>query len=181
VALRPAAAQVAPSDRGGSLAVFAWQSERLSPNLRVEELEGVRSRLGPTVDAAWQAFRQEHGIWTAYVDARSGRIESAEGEGIPWIPGAGNRLAASAGRKVDLQMLEGIARRFVDERSSLLGLDSKTLVLSSGRSGEMADYLWYVDFDVARAGIPIEGARVVFRVNNGNLIQFGLENLPPAE
>ncbi len=28
--------------------------------------------------------------------------------------------------------------------------------------------------------MKIEGARVVFRVNNGNLIQFGSENLPAA-
>src|SRR5262249_25579005 len=38
--------------------------------------------------------------------------------------------------------------------------------------------LWFVDYDVVRDGLPIEGARVVFRVNNGNLIQFGTENLP---
>src|SRR5262249_52961044 len=39
-------------------------------------------------------------------------------------------------------------------------------------------HLWFVDFDVLAGGLPIEGARVVFRVNNGNLIQFGTENLP---
>jgi hypothetical protein len=42
----------------------------------------------------------------------------------------------------------------------------------------VADHLWLVDFDVEIDGFAVEGARVVFRVNNGNLIQFGTENLP---
>ncbi len=182
---RPVAAQIAPTYQDGSLAALARQSDRLRPGIALEPMDKVRSTLAPAVDAAWSTFKQEHGAaWTAYLDARSGRIESAEGEGIPWIPGAGNRLGElteNAGKTSDLAALEGIARRFVDEQADLLGVDSKALVLSAGRSGKMAAYLWYVDFDVTRGGLPIEGARVVFRVNNGNLIQFGLENLPPAD
>ena len=39
-------------------------------------------------------------------------------------------------------------------------------------------HVWFVDFDVLAGGRKIEGARVVFYVNNGNLIAFGSENLP---
>ena len=181
----PLAAQVAPDHSGSSLAAFERWSDRLHPGISVDVIDEARSGLAPSVDTAWNAFRQEHGsAWVAYIDARSGRIESAEGEGIAWIPGAGNRLGElveNRGKKTDLAALEAIARRFVDEKASLLGIDSKALVLSASRSGKVADYLWYVDFDVTRGGLPIEGARVVFRVNNGNLIQFGLENLPPGE
>ena len=46
------------------------------------------------------------------------------------------------------------------------------------RSGSPADHLWFVDYNVEISGMAVEGARVVFRVNNGNLIQFGSENLP---
>jgi hypothetical protein len=42
----------------------------------------------------------------------------------------------------------------------------------------MGGHLWLVDFDIQRDGLKVEGARIVFRVNNGNLIQFGTENLP---
>ncbi|HEV7672846.1 MAG TPA: hypothetical protein VGS22_30380 [Thermoanaerobaculia bacterium] len=169
---------IAPEAKAGSLVDLAVESESLVLRPALEELEGARSRIAPAVDDAWNAFRLEHGAWTAYLDARSGRIESAEGEGLPWIPGAGNRLKAAG--TVGLGALEGIARRFVADQAALLGLDGKDLVLSAGRSGAVSDSLWYVDFDVRRAGIPIEGARVVFRVNHGNLIQFGLENVPPA-
>src|SRR6185295_10216770 len=104
--------QVAPDAQGGTLAELASVSDRLAASPALEEMESARSRLAPEVDAAWSAFRLEHGAWKAYLDARSGRIESAEGEGIPWIPGRGNRLDAAAG-KIDLAALERIARRFV--------------------------------------------------------------------
>ncbi|HTQ80579.1 MAG TPA: hypothetical protein VMM92_11320, partial [Thermoanaerobaculia bacterium] len=45
-------------------------------------------------------------------------------------------------------------------------------------SGEAAPAIWFVDFDVYSGGQAIEGARVVFRVSHGNLVQWGGENLP---
>ncbi len=178
---RTAASQVVPSYPRGSLAELAREDERLRLRPALEEIESARSQLLPAVDAAWAAFRQQHGMWAAYVDARSGRIEAAEGAGIAWIPGTGNRLAPDPENPVDLATLEGIARSFVTTQSALLGLDERDLVLSAGRSGEVADYLWFVDFDVTRAGVPLAGARVVFRVNHGNLVQLGLENVPPSD
>ena len=47
------------------------------------------------VRAAWSDFtaRQRHrGAWNAGVDRRSGLVEIAEGAGVPWVPGHGNRL-----------------------------------------------------------------------------------------
>ena len=173
-------AVVAPPAKVGPLASLAVESERLAVRSAVEELEASRSRLAPALDAAWSAFRLEHGEWVAYLDARSGRLESAEGEGIAWIPGAGNRLGKEDPGEADLSKLEAIARRFVAENAELLGLSEKDLALAAGRSGPASDALWYVDFDVARGGVPIEGARVFFRVNHGKLIQFGVENVPPA-
>ncbi len=174
-----AGAQIAPDPNRGGLSALAVSSDRLEVSPRVEELESSRSRLAPEIGAAWSAFKLDHGEWVAYVDARSGRIESAEGAGIPWIPGYGNRLEASAMGTVDLARMEKIAREFVAKEGLLLGIDERDLVLSEQRSGPASDSLWYVDFGVARAGIPIEGARVFFRVSHGNLIQLGLENVPP--
>ncbi|HXO19615.1 MAG TPA: hypothetical protein VOA87_06780, partial [Thermoanaerobaculia bacterium] len=45
-------------------------------------------------------------------------------------------------------------------------------------SGQPASHVWFVDFDIVQDGLAIEGARVVFRINNGNLIQFGTEHVP---
>src|SRR6185369_3695836 len=96
--------------------------------------------------------------------------------GIAWIPGKGNSLKGA--HKVNLETLETIARNFLPRVAGMMGVDPKSLVLNVGRSGQPAGHLWFVDFDVVRDGMKIEGARVVFRVNNGNLIQFGTENLP---
>ena len=184
-----AAAQIMQNHEGNSLASLSLMSDKLHPSPVLEPMDGVRGNLAAHLDAAWATFQLNHGAWNAHLDSRSGRIESAEGAGIAWIPGRGNRLTLNDLKGVpglgakgapDLAALESIARRFVDGNAALLGLTSKELALSSGRSGKVADYLWFVDFDVVRAGIPIEGARVVFRINHGNLIQFGLENVPPS-
>jgi hypothetical protein len=71
-----------------------------------------------------------------------------------------------------------MARREIDLLGPALGAGNKDLVLSSGRSGHPADHLWFIDFDLVREGLVVEGAHVVFRVNNGNLIELGSEYLP---
>ena len=158
-----------------------------TPATAGEPLQPGDSRMAPAVDAAWEAFRQSAlGEWQAFVDPRNGRIGYVEGAGFPWIPGYGNSLqleevAAPRSRDgaVTLATLEALARAFLAAHGELLGVDPAELRLAQGRSGHPAPHLWLIDFDLVRSGLPIEGARVVFRVNNGNLIQFGSENLPP--
>jgi hypothetical protein len=182
----PAAAQVAPS-RNGPLARLSLADPRLRPTSTADPLEQVAPLVPAAVRDGWAGFTaQAGGTWQAYIDRRTGRLEAAEGSGIPWIPGDGNTLtlssiaAALPSGKVDLAALEGIARAFLPRVAPLLGVDPASLALSPGRSGQTPAALWLVDFDVLRGGRPIEGARVVFRVNNGNLVQFGSEGLPAA-
>ncbi len=170
-----------------SLDALSVRSERLSLGSGIDSIDVLSSALAPAINNGWNQFRASYGEWTASIDSHSGLIASADGAGIPWVPGRGNQLTRSdiasylgARSKADLSVLEAIARQFVADNAKLIGVDPSSLVLSSGRSGAPADYLWFVDFDVVRAGIPIENARVVFRVNHGNLIQWGTENLPPA-
>ena len=177
-----AGAQIAQPPRD-SLGQLAFASDVLKPARSAGRLDEVRSALPLDVAAAWDGFRAQVGTgWVAYADRRSGRVEYAEGGKLAWIPGAGNALSAGldgAKGEMTLSRLEGIARGFVASWGGLLGVAPADLVLSSGRSGRVASHLWLVDFDVLRGGRPIEGARVFFRVNNGNLIQWGSENLPP--
>jgi trimeric autotransporter adhesin len=162
--------------------------EKLHAQGAPERFEDLETALEPGVRNGWANFRLgANGEWKAHVDKRSGRLEIAEGAGIPWVPGRGNGLsnqdiAAHLGnkKKPDLAVLEGIARGFLPRVAHLLGVEPRSLVLNQGRSGQPDDNLWFVDFDVTRDGLIVEGARVVFRVNNGNLIQFGAENLPPS-
>lgn len=140
----------------------------------------IQSLLPAAVHDGWGQFLSDAGgEWQGYVDERTQLVEAAEGSGIPWIPGNGNQLTSPG--KVDLRTLETIARAFLPRIAPMLGIDPAALALSAGRSGHPADSLWLVDFDVQREGRTVEGARVVFRVSNGNLVQLGTEGLPPLQ
>ena len=186
VAVLPGAATAQVVKEGNSsLDALAFTSPRLNPNEDLESIDDVQGLLSSDVSNGWASFRQSAGEWSALVDKRNGRVEVAEGNGISWIPGRGNRLTQSiapqaAGNGVGIDTLDTIARGFLPRVAVLLGVNPSNLVLNHGRSGMPADYLAFVDYDVVlNDGTPIEGARVVFRVNHGNLIQFGAENLPP--
>jgi hypothetical protein len=187
-ATSPAAQVVRPPDN--ALSRLTLRSQALAPSqpiLPLEDYQGAAPGAVPAaVVAGWTAFHRGAGAdWQASVDQRTGLVASSEGTGIPWIPGAGNSLSpddvsqyvATAGR-LDLAILEAIARRELERLGPLFGLAGEDLVLNRERSGNPAPHVWLVDFDLVRDGLVVEGARVLFRVNNGNLIQFGSENLP---
>ncbi|MDX1999085.1 MAG: pre-peptidase C-terminal domain-containing protein [Thermoanaerobaculia bacterium] len=184
-----ATAQIVKSDdRADVLGSLAKVDDRLYPNKVLDTVDNVHGLLATAVERNWADFRTWNGEWTASIDHRNGRIEAADGAGVPWIPGRGNRLTLAdiaadlGGRNTpDLATLESIARRFIDGNKALLGIDNALLQLDRGRSTNPSDYLWFVDFNVVREGMIVEGSRVVFRVNHGNLIQFGTEYVPGAD
>jgi len=168
------------------LSSLAFQSERLAVSEPIESLDDLQASVSAATQNGWAAFRLNTPVeWRAAVDKRTGMIAMAEGGGIAWIPGRGNKLTAAdiaaslhGKSKIDLPAMETIARNFLPQVAGLLGIDPASLVLNPGRSGQPASHVWFVDFDVVRDGLAVEGARVVFRVNNGNVVQFGTESLP---
>jgi trimeric autotransporter adhesin len=185
VSFGSAHAQVAKQGHD-TLSSLEFTHERLVYSQPIEPLEDVQSAVGQTMQSAWQSFRVAAPVeWHAVVDKRHGKVSFAEGGNIAWIPGRGNQLTVNdlapivkPGKTIDLSAMEQIARAYLPKVSGMLGVDPKSLVLNVARSGQPAGHVWFVDFDVLSGGQVIEGARVVFRVNNGNLIQFGTENLP---
>src|SRR3954471_18189516 len=182
----PATAQVAKQGND-VLSSLAFVHDKLQQSQPFEPMDTVQSLVTPSLQNGWAAFViGANSSWKATVDHRSGLIAFAEGGNIAWVPGRGNSLTNAslssvlAGRtKPDMTVLDTIARDFLKNgAATLMGVDTTTLALNSGRSGQPAGHLWFVDYDVVREGLAIEGARVVFRVNNGNLIQYGTENLP---
>ena len=165
----------------GSLADRAFTTGRTSLAPDVESVDSVRPLVAKAMGDRWDAFAQgAGGNWTADVDKRSGNVAYAEGAGIPWIPGRGNNLDKALGGPIDLAAMERAARAFIPSVAKMLGVNPSELVLNAAASGQPASHVWFIDFNVERDGMAIEGAHVVFRVNNGNLIQFGTENLPAA-
>jgi hypothetical protein len=151
----------------GPFSALVVSDPRLRPSPLTEPLERARTGLAAEVVSGWTAFQASAPGWRAFVDRRTGRVEVAEGGGLAWISDT-----------ADLTGLEKRARAFLPRIAALLGIEPASLVLHPGRSGRLADHLWTVDFDVVRDGLPVEGARVVFRINHGNLVQIGTENLP---
>jgi len=160
-----------------ALSARAFDRAELRVDADTALLSEAASFVASDTDMAWQAFAAgQSAPWIAYVDKRTGKIDYAEGGNVAWIPGAGNRLASSG--KVTLASLETLARQQLANVAGMLGVNPADLVLNAGRSGQPAVHVWFVDFDVLAGGRKVEGARVVFYVNNGNLIAFGSENLP---
>ncbi len=166
-------------DASDSLAARAFDIGDRRPVADSAPISEVQSKISNETDTAWRAFADAQDVaWIAYVDQRTARVDYAQGGNIAWVPGRGNRLVAIPGRAPALADLERAARRFLDGAAEMMGVDPAALQLNSGRSGKVSDYLWFVDFDVYLGKARIEGARVVFSVNNGNLVSFGTENLP---
>ncbi len=176
-------------DVADDLSTRSMIDERLVTHEQVELVSNLETSLADPVRAGWASFlAADPGGWQGYVDKRTGYVHYAEGAGIPWVPGRGNSLRTAdvaahlaPGGEINLATLDRIARGFLARVAPMMGLDLASLVLNKGRSEHPSDYLWFVDYDVTRRGMPVEGARVFFRVNHGNMIQFGSENLPPVD
>lgn len=186
VASPVAAQQVRQTQQpANSMTRLTVRSPELAASQPIEPLDGARAAMSANALQAWTAFRGLHAEWQASVDQRTGLLASALGPGIPWVPGRGNSLTpaevpakAGGGRETDLSTLEARARAEIERLAPLLGVDNSQLRLDQGSSGHPADHLWVIDFDVVLDGLALEGAHVVFRVNNGNLIELGSEYLP---
>jgi hypothetical protein len=183
----PAVAQVAKQSND-VLSSLAFVHDKLNAQDQIEPIQNVRSVMDKSLQNGWEAFRiglPANADWSAAVDKRTGLVTFAEGGNVPWVPGRGNTLTnqdlgafLKAKPRIDLDVMDAIARDFMPRVKGLLGVDPAQLVLNRARSGQPAGHVWFVDYDVVRDGLVVEGARVVFRVNNGNLIQYGTENLP---
>jgi hypothetical protein len=187
VAALPATAQVAKQGND-VLSSLAFVHQKLQAPDDIEPIDNVRAVADKALQNGWEAYKIGVGAdaeWNASIDKRTGLVTFAEGGNVAWVPGHGNRMTTKdlagflkAKPQVDLEVMDAIARAYMPRVKSFLGFDPSELVLDHGRSGQPAGHLWFVDYNVVREGMPIEGARVVFRVNNGNLIQYGTENMP---
>ena len=151
-----------------------------SEELRSEAAAMAAPSLQETIQG-WDRFIAENGSqWHLSVDRRTGRAALAEGSGVPWVPGVGNSLRTSdlrevlsASGRVNSATLVRLAKQFLLRYPEVFGVDVADLDVNPVATGDYAGYLWYVQFERRFHGIPVEKSYVVFRVNNGNLIQFG--------
>jgi len=119
------------------LSSLAFVHEKLRPTEQVEPLDNVRAFVDRTLQNSWEAYRIGVGPtveWSATVDRRTGLVSLAEGGGVAWIPGRGNKLTAAdiggllkTKPQVDLEVMDSIARGYMSRVQSFLGVDPSQL------------------------------------------------------
>ena len=156
-----------------------WVGTDLVRSSLLDAGEGIAAR------SAFQAFESRSGgTWTMFYDRATGQMALVEGSGLPWIAGAGNDLAryengrmvrgeAAATTPVEAMVERSLA--FVETYPDLFGVRREDLTVMDGATGPMLDYLYFVHLQWNYHGIPVEHAQVLFRLNHGNLVQFGTE------
>jgi Zn-dependent metalloprotease len=182
-----AAAIVAPEDnRQAALAALlagGFQSPLLEvqPALEVQA-RGSQKALGNPALQRFFAFQSDN--WEVRWDARASRPNLIQGVGIPLLPGRGNKLAIS-----DLKLaheggprvgdVEARLRAFLNDFPELLNVSNFDLRLDAGSTVNVGDQkqLWTVEFQQYFRGVPVEGAKVYFRINHGNIVQFGSDKV----
>lgn len=138
------------------------------------ELSLIESELSQATLADIAAFRSAAGPeWNVWIDRRSGAVALVEGQGLPWIPASGVTTTAD---------LEAKARALMADHPNLFQVPASQLVLDTRNTRRFGDrgQFWNVSFRQVIAGVPVEGAQVVFRVSHGNLVQFGVNRAIPA-
>ena len=134
-------------------------------------------------EALSRFFAENSSEWEVRWDTRSDRPNLVQGAGIPVLPGRGNNLTPlrtglSTDGKVRVTDVERILRGFMAGYPELfiaqenLRLNTKSTV-NVGTDKE----IWLVEFEQVHNGVPVEGAHAFFRINNGNIIQFGTEKV----
>jgi hypothetical protein len=134
------------------------------------DLTEVRDEVSPQTLSAVAAFESEAGSgWRYFVDRRSGGMALVEGHGLPW--GADT-----------LPELEARCRAFLQRHFGLFGVPESQLVLDERASLKLGErgQLWSVVFRQVVSGVPVENARVIFRLAQGRLVQFGVDRTVPT-
>jgi hypothetical protein len=120
--------------------------------------------------------------WEIRWDARNNRPHLLQGAGFALLPGAGNRLTRAdvpgANRKLDLPDVERLVRAFMGRYPELLRVDPGTLKIDPTRSTNVDNgRVFFIELQQFYKGVPVEGANVFFRINNGNIVQLGADRV----
>jgi Zn-dependent metalloprotease len=121
---------------------------------------------------------EQAGRWEVRWDTRNERPHLVQGSGIPLMPGAGNKLPRTA-RKPDLAQVERLVRAFMGRYPEMFRIAPESLRLDTSRSISYGPdaRVWFIELQQYHDGVPVEGANVFFRINNGNIVQFGADRI----
>jgi trimeric autotransporter adhesin len=160
---------------------FASEELEVQPSLETQPRGSAKALSDPALQ---RFFAFQSSAWEVRWDTRSGRPNLIEGAGIPLLPGRGNKLALADLKLAhaegpDLKDVEARLRAFLDEVPELLNVSGFDLRLDAGSTANVGEekQLWFMELQQFHRGVPVEGAKVYFRINNGNIVQFGAERV----
>jgi Zn-dependent metalloprotease len=160
---------------------FGAPQLEVQPSLEIQSRGSQKALANPSLQRFF-AFHSDE--WEVRLDTRSDRPNLIQGVGIPLLPGRGNKLALS-----DLKLahaggpgvadVEAKLRAFLSEFPELLNVSGLDLRLDAKSTVNVGDekQIWFVEFQQFHRGVPVEGAKVYFRINNGNIVQLGAERV----
>ena len=157
---------------------FVWADYEAHPSLVIHEA----GKAGAPAEMA-RFLGDQGGRWEVRWDTRNERPHLVQGSGIPLLPGSGNHLtsrqAASRGGKATLADVERLVRGFMARYPELFRIAAQNLRLDTTRSRSYGpgDRVWFVELQQFHEGVPVDGANVFFRINNGNIVQFGADRI----
>jgi trimeric autotransporter adhesin len=182
-----ASALVVPQERNQDSKLAAIFGGFRAPDLEVQPSLAIHpqgSQKSMENPALQRFFAFQSADWEVRWDERNNRPNLIQGTGIPLLPGRGNRLALA-----DLKLgheggpgmadIEAKLRGFLGDFPELLNVSQFDLRLDAKSTVNVGDdkQLWFVEFQQFHRGVPVEGAKVFFRINNGNIVQFGTERV----
>jgi Zn-dependent metalloprotease len=179
-----------PEEGMARLQAMMFSREFTSPGLDAQPaLVTVRraasgATRGDTRGEAQRFLAEQSSQWEIRWDTRSDRAHLVQGAGVPVLPGRGNtltrsRVGLSSQGKVTLNDVERVLRGFMNDYPELFRIAQENLVLnpkSTVNVGEAGE-IWLVEFQQVQNGVPVEGANVFFRINHGNIVQFGTDRI----
>jgi len=172
-----------PEDAGGAPdnAIAAAELE-VQPSTVTHGL-GAASAAG--LAAMQSFFARNSQEWEVRWDQRSNLPNLVQGVGVPLLPGRGNKLSSSGlGILGEPQLadVDKLVRGFIARYPEMFGAPVSQLTLNTAASGNFGAErsVWFVELQQTFQGIPVEGAGVFFRINNGNVVQFGNEKVAPV-
>ncbi|MEM6794322.1 MAG: hypothetical protein AAF725_10085, partial [Acidobacteriota bacterium] len=133
---------------------------------------------------AASAEKSAQGRWEMLWDLEAEMPHLLQGSGLALedLPGPGGASSKKVGARGPWTRaeLEPRLRALIESMPQLAWWRGAAMRWNSERSLD-AGGVWFVEFEQRHRGVPVLGARAVFRISAGRIIQIGLEGLAPVE
>ncbi len=170
-----------PSQIQMGTAPFETAGLKVEPSLEIHALGFAKAAGLPGMD---RFLAVQGDQWEVRLDRRNNLPALIQGSGVPLLPGKGNKLTnAQVGLRAQptVDDVERAVRGFLEKYPEVLGLGGYDLRLDRANSIGYGGYFWNIQLQQFVDGLPVKDAFAYFRINNGNLVQFGVNRIADVQ